>query len=87
MIAARSPATRTSLAHASASVAGPSAWCRPPLLACLAGVFPDGTHERVTYPFAVVWAAGTPGARALLQFLSGPEAQAIFTRRNFMAAE
>ena len=53
----------------------------------VAGVFPDGTHERVTYPFAVVQASDTPETRALLQFLSGPDARAIFKRRGFTAAE
>lgn len=53
----------------------------------VAGIFPDGTHERVTYPFAVVQASDTPETRALLQFLSGPDARAIFMRRGFTAAE
>ncbi len=53
----------------------------------VAGVFPDGTHDRVTYPFAVTREGDAPDARALLQFLSGPEARVIFERRGFRAAE
>lgn len=49
----------------------------------VAGVFPEATHDPVTYPFAVVKAGDTPEARALLAFLAGPEAKAVFTRRGF----
>ena len=53
----------------------------------VAGTFPDGTHKRITYPFAVVRAMDTPDARALLQFMAGPEARAIFARRGFRTVE
>lgn len=53
----------------------------------VAGTFPAGTHDPVTYPFAVTRDGDTPEARALLLFLVGPEAQAIFARRGFMAVE
>jgi len=53
----------------------------------VAGTFPAGTHDPVTYPFAVTRDGDTPEARALLLFLAGPEAQAIFARRGFMAVE
>jgi len=49
----------------------------------VAGTFPEGTHDRITYPFAVTRDGGTPEARALLLFLAGPEARAIFERRGF----
>jgi molybdate transport system substrate-binding protein len=50
----------------------------------IAGIFPDTTHDRITYPFAVPTAGDTPEARALLTFLQGAEAQAAFTRRGFL---
>lgn len=49
----------------------------------VAGVFPADTHDPVTYPFAVTKAGDTPEARAFLQFLSGPQAQAVFVARGF----
>lgn len=53
----------------------------------VAGTFPAGTHDPITYPFAVTRDGDTPEARALLLFLAGPEARAIFARRGFMAVE
>jgi molybdate transport system substrate-binding protein len=49
----------------------------------VAGVFPEDSHDRITYPFAVVKAGDTPEARALLGYLASAEAQAIFARRGF----
>lgn len=49
----------------------------------VAGVFPEDTHDPITYPFAVVGAGDTPEARALLRFLAGAEARAIFEKRGF----
>ncbi len=49
----------------------------------VAGTFPAGTHDRITYPFAVTRDGDAPEARALLLFLAGPEARAIFERRGF----
>lgn len=49
----------------------------------VAGAFPPGSHPPVTYPFAVVRAHDTPGARAFLDFLSGPQARDAFTRAGF----
>lgn len=49
----------------------------------IAGAFPESSHERITYPFAVVRSGDTPEARALMAYLAGPEAGAIFTRRGF----
>jgi molybdate transport system substrate-binding protein len=51
----------------------------------IAGTFPADSHDPITYPFAVVKGGDTPEARALLAFLRGPEAEAIFTRRGFKA--
>ena len=49
----------------------------------VAGVFPASSYEPVTYPFAVTKEGDTAEARALLTFLSGPEARAVFVRRGF----
>ena len=52
----------------------------------IAGVFPDTSHDPITYPFAVPKAGDTPAARALLAYLSGTEAAAIFKLRGFRTA-
>ena len=49
----------------------------------VAGTFPASSHDPVAYPFAVVKSGDTPEARALMTFLSGPEARAIFVQRGF----
>jgi molybdate transport system substrate-binding protein len=49
----------------------------------VAGVFPDSSHDPVTYPFAVVKSGDTPEARALMTFLEGPQARAAFQKRGF----
>jgi len=49
----------------------------------VAGVFPADSHDPVSYPFAVVKSGDTPDARALMQFLDGPEARAVFVARGF----
>lgn len=49
----------------------------------VAGSFPADSHDPVSYPFAVVKAGDTPEARALMTYLSGPEARAIFLKRGF----
>jgi molybdate transport system substrate-binding protein len=49
----------------------------------VAGVFPANSHDPVSYPFAVVKTGDTPDARALMQFLAGPDARAIFVARGF----
>jgi len=49
----------------------------------VAGTFPADTHDPVTYPFAVTKTGDTPEARALLKFLAGPQARAIFAKRGF----
>ncbi len=49
----------------------------------IAGVFPEDSHDPITYPFAVTKAGDTPEARALMRFLAGPEARAVFVRRGF----
>jgi molybdate transport system substrate-binding protein len=49
----------------------------------IAGVFPENSHDRITYPFAVTRAGDTPESRALIAWLAGPDAQAIFAARGF----
>ena len=49
----------------------------------VAGTFPADSHDPISYPFAVTKSGDTPEARALLTFLSGPSARAIFVQRGF----
>jgi molybdate transport system substrate-binding protein len=49
----------------------------------IAGIFPADSHDPVSYPFAVTKSGDTPEARALMTFLAGPEARAIFANRGF----
>jgi molybdate transport system substrate-binding protein len=49
----------------------------------VAGTFPADSHDPVAYPFAVVKSGDTPQARALMTFLSGPKARAVFVQRGF----
>jgi molybdate transport system substrate-binding protein len=45
--------------------------------------FPEETHQRIVYPFALVRGA-RPEARAFLEYLESPEAAATFTRYGFV---
>jgi molybdate transport system substrate-binding protein len=49
----------------------------------VAGTFPADSHDPVSYPFAVTKLGDTAEARALLKFLSGPQAHAVFAQRGF----
>jgi molybdate transport system substrate-binding protein len=49
----------------------------------VAGTFPADSHDPVSYPFAVIKAGDTPVARALMAYLSGLQARAIFVKRGF----
>ncbi|MEA2773668.1 MAG: molybdate transport system substrate-binding protein [Acetobacteraceae bacterium] len=49
----------------------------------IAGVFPDSSHDPITYPFAVTKAGDTADARAFLGFLSTPAAREAWVRRGF----
>jgi molybdate transport system substrate-binding protein len=49
----------------------------------IAGTFPADSHDPVSYPFAVTKAGDTAGARALMTFLAGPQARAVFEQRGF----
>jgi molybdate transport system substrate-binding protein len=50
----------------------------------VAGTFPADSHDPIVYPFAVVKAGDTPQARALLDFMAGPQAVAVFARHGFL---
>ncbi len=49
----------------------------------IAGTFPESSHDPVTYPFAITRSGDGPDARALLTFLAGAEAKAIFASHGF----
>lgn len=49
----------------------------------VAGTFPPGSHDPVSYPFAVIKAGDNPEVRHLLTFLASPSAREIFIRRGF----
>jgi molybdate transport system substrate-binding protein len=52
------------------------------------GTFPAGSHEAITYPFALTRRAeGNAQARALLAFLVGPEAAPSWQRFGFTRAQ
>jgi molybdate transport system substrate-binding protein len=48
----------------------------------IVGTFPDGSHPPIIYPAALIKDA-KPEAKAFLDFLSGPEARAIFAKAGF----
>jgi molybdate transport system substrate-binding protein len=50
----------------------------------VAGTFPENTHAPIVYPAALTRTAA-PGAKAFLDFLSGPQAHAIFEKAGFIA--
>ena len=49
------------------------------------GAFPRGSHRPIRYPAALVAGARHPAARAFLDHLSSPEAQAVLARHGFSA--
>lgn len=51
------------------------------------GTFPAGSHPPISYPFALVKRGDTPEARALLAFLTGPEAAPVYRRLGFSLRE
>jgi molybdate transport system substrate-binding protein len=50
----------------------------------IVGAFPDNSHAPIVYPAALTRDAN-PGARAFLDFLSGPAATAIFEKDGFLS--
>ena len=53
----------------------------------VAGTFPDGTHPPIAYPFALTARGDTPEARALLAFLTGPDAAPVYRKLGFSTAK
>ena len=53
----------------------------------IVGTFPENTHPPVSYPFALLKRGDTPAARALLAFLTGPEAAPVYKRLGFSVKE
>ena len=51
----------------------------------VAGVFPADSHDPIVYPFALTRTGDTAAGRALLAFLSGDAARAVFVGRGFTA--
>jgi molybdate transport system substrate-binding protein len=51
------------------------------------GTFPKSSHDPITYPFAVTKAGDSAAARALLDYLAGPAAAAVFHARGFAVLE
>ena len=49
----------------------------------IAGTFTADRHDPVSYPFAVTKSGDTQEARALMTYLAGPQARAIFVKRGF----
>ncbi|GLK72645.1 molybdate ABC transporter substrate-binding protein [Ancylobacter dichloromethanicus] len=45
--------------------------------------FPAGSHPPVEYPFEIVKGQDNPATRALLDFLTGPEAREVYTKYGF----
>jgi molybdate transport system substrate-binding protein len=46
-------------------------------------VFPDSSHDPITYPFAVTKTGDTPEARAFLNFLSTPAVRDLWVKNGF----
>jgi molybdate transport system substrate-binding protein len=49
----------------------------------VAETFPADSHDPISYPFAVTTSGDTADARALLSYITGPQARAVFVRRGF----
>jgi molybdate transport system substrate-binding protein len=49
------------------------------------GVFPPDTHPPILYPMAITAESKNPSAPGLLEFLSSPDAKAIFEKHGFTA--
>jgi len=53
----------------------------------IVGTFPESSHPPVSYPFALLKRGDAPEGRALLAFLTGPEAARVYRRLGFSAKE
>ncbi len=50
----------------------------------IVGLFPDASHPKIVYPAALLAHGANPHAAAVLAFLGGPEASAIFSKYGFI---
>ncbi|MGE0419947.1 MAG: molybdate ABC transporter substrate-binding protein, partial [Acetobacteraceae bacterium] len=53
----------------------------------IAGAFPADSHDPIIYPFAVTKAGDSPESRAVMDYLSGPQARDIFKRHGFKTGQ
>lgn len=53
----------------------------------IVGTFPEDSHPPITYPFALTKHGDTPQGRALLAFLTGPEAAPVYRRLGFVVRD
>ena len=53
----------------------------------VAGTFPAGSHQPITYPVAVIRTGDTADARAFLSFVEGAKCREIFKHYGFSAPE
>ncbi len=53
----------------------------------IVATFPADSHPAITYPFALTKHGDTPEGRALLAFLTGPEAAPVYRRLGFRVRE
>lgn len=53
----------------------------------IVGTFPHDSHPPISYPFALTRRGDQPDARALLAFLTGPEAAPIYRKLGFSVHE
>jgi molybdate transport system substrate-binding protein len=49
----------------------------------IVGVFPSGSHPAISYPFAITAGRNTPEVLRFFQFLSGPQARAVYQKYGF----
>jgi molybdate transport system substrate-binding protein len=47
------------------------------------GVFPEDSHPPIVYPVALVKDRGTPTAKSFIEFLTSPDAKAVFEKYGF----
>lgn len=49
----------------------------------ITAVFPEDTHDPISYPFAILKGADTAEARSFMSYLQGPDARAVFDKYGF----
>ena len=49
----------------------------------IAAVFPENTHDPISYPFAILKGADTKEARSFMSYLQGPAARSVFEKYGF----